>query len=69
MMKKPGALSFWLGAGAGRRAAGYPCDECRRIIALEYEAQLCALCVRPLHARRAKAHDERYHPKGDGPYR
>jgi hypothetical protein len=53
----------------GRRAAGYPCDECRRIIVLEYEAELCALCVRPLHARCAKAHGERHHPKGDGPYR
>lgn len=104
-MKKPGALSFWLGVGLlglallvsllvgmlgipsmllvlggiglvlrglmtrGRRAAGYACDECRRVIVLEYDAEFCSLCVRPLHARCAKAHDERHHPKGDGPYR
>lgn len=53
----------------GRRAAGYACDECHRVIVVEYEAELCDKCVRPLHARCAKAHADRHHPKGDGPYR
>jgi hypothetical protein len=53
----------------GRRAAGYACDECHRVIVVEYEAELCDKCVRPLHARCAKAHTDRHHPKGEGPYR
>jgi hypothetical protein len=54
----------------GRRAAGQGCAQCSRKIIFEHEAEFCAVCDKPLHAKCAAEHAARAHrPESTGPFR
>jgi hypothetical protein len=64
------AFGLLMSRPSGRQLIGNKCDECRGLITLEYEAEICKECQAGLHARCVESHRATAHAvQGQPPYR
>ena len=64
------AFGWMMSRPVGRQLIGNKCDQCKGLITLEYEAEICRECQAGLHARCVESHRASAHAvPNDPPYR